>query len=648
MASSISDKRRWKVRHYLLTFAVLFTPAIRAQEAASGQAVIRTETRLVLVDAVVTDKSGNYVRDLSAKDFHLWQDDKEQTIRSVSLESKSSANSTRYLVLYFDNYTLDTNTQPRVKEAALKLLSEEGAEDRLTAIAEFDSSMKIVQNFTSDTGRLKRMVEKIGPPAGRLSGGSSQSIFADIPVGGLGGSRAGRGGAARSLPAQAEQSAAAYDAEAELEALGVLARNLAAIPGRKAIILMTGGLQQVRFSKLQAAIDACNQANVAVYAVNVRGVDAGQAVGSQQVTATVAKSTGGFVAADSNDLLPGLRKIVAEEHEYYMIAYSPTEPPSGRCHKLRVKVDRDDVDVRARSNYCDSSASDTLAGTPAGKELEARLEGTQSGAAASMQAPYFYSLPNIARVNLALELPAGFLRFTKVKGKPHAALNVLAIAYQKEGEVAARFSRTVNVDLKNDQEAAAFSKMPFHYHDQFRVASGSYNLRVAFSQDGEGFGRLEAPLVIEPFDGTGFAISAVALSREVRELPQADANLDSMLLGDRAPMALNGMQFVPSAETRFTQADEANVYAEVYEPLLLGDNPPAVSARLVIVDKKTGQQRRSQLMPVTAQARPGTNVIPVAIKVPVQILPPGAYSAVVVAMRADGKSVSRAVDFEVR
>ena len=31
--------------------------------------VIRTETRQVLVDAVVTDKKNNYVRDLTAKDF---------------------------------------------------------------------------------------------------------------------------------------------------------------------------------------------------------------------------------------------------------------------------------------------------------------------------------------------------------------------------------------------------------------------------------------------------------------------------------------------------------------------------------------------------------------------------------------------------
>jgi hypothetical protein len=46
--------------------------ASSAQPAnASDQpaAVIRTETRLVLVDTVVTDKKGKYVRDLTQKDF---------------------------------------------------------------------------------------------------------------------------------------------------------------------------------------------------------------------------------------------------------------------------------------------------------------------------------------------------------------------------------------------------------------------------------------------------------------------------------------------------------------------------------------------------------------------------------------------------
>ena len=54
-------------------------------------AVIRTETKVVLVDTVVTDKKGNYVRNLTAKDFKVWEDNKEQTIKSFSFESDPAA-----------------------------------------------------------------------------------------------------------------------------------------------------------------------------------------------------------------------------------------------------------------------------------------------------------------------------------------------------------------------------------------------------------------------------------------------------------------------------------------------------------------------------------------------------------------------------
>src|ERR1700742_900701 len=49
-----------------------------------GETVIRKESKLVLVDAVVTDKKGNYLRDLSQKDFKVFEDNKEQTISTFS------------------------------------------------------------------------------------------------------------------------------------------------------------------------------------------------------------------------------------------------------------------------------------------------------------------------------------------------------------------------------------------------------------------------------------------------------------------------------------------------------------------------------------------------------------------------------------
>src|SRR2546428_14190248 len=42
--------------------------------------VIKKESKLVLVDSVVTDKKGNYIRDLTQNDFKVFEDNKEQAV----------------------------------------------------------------------------------------------------------------------------------------------------------------------------------------------------------------------------------------------------------------------------------------------------------------------------------------------------------------------------------------------------------------------------------------------------------------------------------------------------------------------------------------------------------------------------------------
>src|SRR5271157_528951 len=54
------------------------------QASAASSTVFKTQTNLVLVDAVVTDKKGNYIRDLEQKDFKVYEDGKEQPINSFS------------------------------------------------------------------------------------------------------------------------------------------------------------------------------------------------------------------------------------------------------------------------------------------------------------------------------------------------------------------------------------------------------------------------------------------------------------------------------------------------------------------------------------------------------------------------------------
>ena len=132
---------------------------------------------------------------------------------------------------------------------------------------------------------------------------------------------------------------------------------------------------------------------------------------------------------NTTDLLRGLQNIGKEQDEYYVLTYAAPESKEGTCHALKVKVDRKQTTVRARTSYCTEKPLDLLAGTTAGKDLEQRAAATQTGdIAGSIELPYFYIGPNVARVDLALETPTDALKFEKQKGKLHAEMDLLGIA----------------------------------------------------------------------------------------------------------------------------------------------------------------------------------------------------------------------------
>jgi len=773
---------------------VVFAQEPQAQPASlpdSATPTIRAETRLVLVDTIVTDKKGNYVSDLAQKDFKVWEDDKEQEIKSFSSEANaatSAPDQKHYLVLFFDNSTMDMGDQMRARDAAAKFITANAGPNRLMAIADFTGVIRIAQNFTADGDRLKKVVANV-----KFSNIDSNAP-SPVQVASLG------------MPSL-------YSAEADfgqrtvLLALRTMAKNMAHVPGRKSLVFLTSGFAtspEIQ-SELTATVDSCNKANVAVYPIDVRGLlvggpgaatsglgpgaklqypvmhhpahlktaalnfenfdskhrqrvhlvrvqrgggggvgggggggggrpgGGGGGVGgstgggggrggsggttggtggtggagagkggsggttgatggaggsrggggnnggynyanyynnpmnqprmiipsfppsastNQQILYQLASGTGGFVIVNTNDLLAGLQKIANEQTQYYVLGYSPTVSAEGTCHTLKVKVDRGGTNLRSRSGYCNVRPVDLLAGKPIEKDLESRANGSQAGVAATMALPYFYTSANIARVNLAMEIPSNTIKFEKEKGKQHGSVNVLGIAYKADGSVAARFSDTVNLDLDGKKEVQEFQKQPMHYENQFDVASGAYTLKVAFSSSGDTFGKLEAPLSIDPYDGKQFSVSGIALSRDVHRVAEMSAGLDDVLLQDHTPLMVQGMQIVPSGGTHFVKTDTAVLYFEIYEPLMVNTptTPLKVGVAYMVVDRKSGEKKvdNSGLIDLQTSAKAGNPVIPLGFKIPVDKLPPGAYRAELKAMDSAGNaSKARTVEFEV-
>ncbi len=767
-----------------------------AQQAtgASPEAVgtIKSETRLVLVDTVVTDKKGNYIRDLTAKDFRVWEDNKEQAVTSFSLEDESaSAGKTekRYLVLFFDNSTMDAGEQIRARQAATKFIDANSSPNHLIAVVDFGGSVRIAQNFTADAERLKQVVSRVKSSTVSPNAGAEIASLSAPPPGALGMPNLG-------------SAEADFGVQTVMLALRSLAKSLSTVPGRKTLVMLTTGfpLTAEHQSELTAVIDACNKANVAIYPIDVRGLVAadgahgrpvwqrarlipaslpglpkptrphlvltsfvlsaeapqrpgggggggaggggrggaggtggtggpagggrggagggGTAGGggrggnggtttggggrggtttgggggrtgggggrtgggaggyagnpaiqnpymqsrqiipqfpqsastNQQVLYALADGTGGFVIANNNDLLGGMEKIAKDQSQYYSLGYKPNESAEGSCHTLRVKVDRGGTVVRARSGYCNVKPKDLLAGNPIEKTMESRATSEMpADTASSVQAPFFYTSANTARVNLAMDIPSSAIKFSKEKGKQHAAVNVLGIAYRADNSIAARFSDTANLDFEDKKELQEFEKHPFHYENQFDLASGQYSLRVVFNSGNESFGKVVVPVNIDAYDGKHLSMSALALSSEVHPAGEMSEGLDGDLLEDRKPLIVRGMRIVPAATDHFKKSDNLVLYSEVYAPELLDPTPPKIGLEYVVMDRKTGEKKVDAGITDTAMAiQAGSMVMTLGLKVPIDKLGPGSYRVQLRALDSNGKSTEfRSADFEL-
>src|ERR1019366_8878274 len=230
--------------------------AARAQqkqvEQTSSPTVIRTETKLVLVDAVVTDKKGNYVTDLTQKDFDVLEDNKKQSIKTFSFEADPNSplnNQKHYLVLFFDNASAGYGGQIQARQAAAKFIDGNTGPNKYIAVANFTGTLKITQNFTNDPERLKAVVS-----------GVKTSNVATADDG------SGIGSAGGGFP-NMNSAAADFGVRSVLLAIRSLAKGLEGVPGRKTVIMLTAGfpLTSEARAELTVTIDACNHANVAVY-----------------------------------------------------------------------------------------------------------------------------------------------------------------------------------------------------------------------------------------------------------------------------------------------------------------------------------------------------------------------------------------------
>lgn len=237
---------------------------VTAQEPTADvpSITIRANTRLVMVDVVVTDKKGEPVTGLKAQDFVVEENGKKQPIGVFTPPGVSQtaaqplppgllSNRPEYLrpagvptVLLLDAANSNFKDQAYGRYQMLKYVADHSDNDAQMAVMTLTDRLHVLQEFTSDPKILAAAIRKLKPQEQILQPGSAPSA----PSGSADAIASGPGTAAAINIAQTEVASfqsivTGYNLELRtvvtVQAMRELSRLLGGLPGRKNVIWLT-------------------------------------------------------------------------------------------------------------------------------------------------------------------------------------------------------------------------------------------------------------------------------------------------------------------------------------------------------------------------------------------------------------------------
>ncbi len=290
------------------------------------QTTIRTTTQEVLLDVVVRDRSGRFVRDLKPGDLQVFEDGAPQNVRSFRLvdageqrrseqeaaarqaasqaKTPASAPANNLRELRVVSIVFDSLTRPETRRyaqlAAREFLATELTSGVYVGLFALEERLFVLQPYTNDREQLLKQVDIIaaGSPSvfRRVSDPFERSLKTYAGKGGPSGSvLSNQAGAAYQLPGSAETFAMDTELMADLArtlefdsriiapgqdrrrlfSLSALVREQGGLPGRKTVIFLSEGMRVPLDSGefFRSAISEANRANVTFYTIDVRGLN---------------------------------------------------------------------------------------------------------------------------------------------------------------------------------------------------------------------------------------------------------------------------------------------------------------------------------------------------------------------------------------
>ena len=384
------------------------------QQPPQPPPIFQTGINVVRVDVIVTDsKTGQPVMDLKQGDFQITEDNKPQTVDTFKLvkldggrvpgpdgppqairsdedeQLEAARDDTRLFAIFLDDYHVRRGASVSVRDPIAKFISTQlGPSDMIGLMYPLESVSSV--RMTRDHDRIIRgLASFVGRKYDYTPRNRMEELYADYPA----------------------ETVELIRNQVSLSALKGLITHMGSLKeGRKALILVSEGYSNTLPPQLrdpnasapgldnpargnpQAGLndpneerrqffddstmsltlrevwDLANKNNVAIYAVDPRGLpvsefDVSQPSMSMQVDRqylnstmdtlrTLALQTDGRAIVNRNDLATGMTQIVRDTSAYYLLGYNSTQAPSdGKFHEIKVQIKRPGIQVRARKGY---------------------------------------------------------------------------------------------------------------------------------------------------------------------------------------------------------------------------------------------------------------------------------------------------------
>src|SRR5262245_48801013 len=374
--------------------------------------IFRTGINFVRLDVIISDKAGNPIADLKQADFDITEDGKPQKIETFKLikldggvsdavkdppreirtdydeENEAARDDVRLFAIFLDDYHVRRGSSMSVRNQLASFVEKNlGPSDMIGVMypLESTSSVRMTRNHSAVMRGLQQF---LGRKYEYEPKNQYEETYAHYPT----------------------EIVEKIRNQVSMSAIKALIVHMGSLKeGRKALVLVSEGYTNILPPQMRNAdatmpglgnpaahdplagtndinedraawsanldmdqdlrdiYDTANKSNVAIYAVDPRGLpgfefdineniniqtDSKYLSSTMDTLRVLAENTDGRAIVNRNDIATGMKAITRDQSAYYLIGYNSSQAPSdGKFHEIKVRVKRPGVQVRARKGY---------------------------------------------------------------------------------------------------------------------------------------------------------------------------------------------------------------------------------------------------------------------------------------------------------